>query len=85
MGSLTIGARVFTGPDNCSMTTLNTGSGYQTADFQEILMTDNESVVFASILENNADGFKDHPTDFEMIVGVNSTNVRNYFFFVELS
>ena len=83
--TLVVGARTIANADNCSMVTLNTGTGYQTASFKEVILTDNETVVFASILENNANGFKSHPTDFEMIVGVNSSNTRNYFFFVELS
>ena len=83
--TLAVGARTIVNADNCSMVTLNTGTGYQTASFKEVILTDNETVVFASILENNANGFKNHATDFEMIVGVNQTNLRNYFFFVELS
>jgi len=85
---LRIGSRVITNADNCSMVTLNTASGYQTTQFKEVLLTDNQSVVFASILENNVNGFKNHPTDFEMIVGVNGTATsatRNYYFFVELT
>lgn len=87
-GSLAVGSRTLTGADNCSMATLNTGTGYQDVLFRELLLTDNQSVVFASILENNANGFKSHPTDFEMIVGVNGTVLytpRNYYFYVELS
>jgi hypothetical protein len=87
-GSLAVGSITLTGADNCSMVTLNTGSGYQTTQFLELLLTDNQSVVFASILEDNANGFKNHPTDFEMIVGVNGTATsvtRNYYFYVELN
>jgi hypothetical protein len=87
-GTLIVGARTFTGADNCSMVTLNTASGYQTADFQEVILTDNTSVVFTSILEQNVNGFNSIPADFEMIVGVNSTvqgTTRTFYFFVELS
>ncbi len=87
-GSLAVGSRTITTSDGCRMVTLNTGSGYQESLFKELLLTDNESVVFATILENNANGFKGHPTDFEMIVGVNGTqydNPRSYYFYVELS
>jgi hypothetical protein len=70
------------------MTTLNTNAGYQTTLFKEILLTDNVSVVFTSILEQNQNAFNSNPADFEMIVGVNSTvqySTRTYYFFVELS
>ena len=87
-GTVIVGSRTFTWVDNCSMVTLNTASGYQTADFQEIILTDNVSVVFTSILEQNVGGFNSIPSDFEMIVGVNSTvsgTTRTFYFFVELS
>jgi hypothetical protein len=87
-GTLIVGSRTFTGADNCSMNTLNTASGYQTTDFQEIILTDNVTVVFTAILEQNVNAFNSIPADFEMIVGVNSTvqyTTRTYYFFVELS
>jgi hypothetical protein len=78
-GSLAIGSRTITTGDECPMVTLN-------SVYQEVLLTDNTSVVFASIINDGATGFKNHPTDFEMIVGVNGTGTpRNYYFYVELS
>ena len=74
--------------DNCSMATLYDNNGYQTQRFKEIILTDNTSIVFTSILEQDQTGFQGHSTDFQMIVGVNGTiqgTVRNYYFFVELS
>ena len=44
-----------------------------------------------ALLENDVTGFQGTTADFEMIVGVNSTDttapnhVRNYYFYVELS
>jgi hypothetical protein len=78
-GSLAIGARNIVAGDECPMATLN-------SIYQEVLLTDNTSVVFASIINDGANGFKNHPTDFEMIVGVNGTGTpRSYYFYVELS
>jgi hypothetical protein len=87
-GTLTVGSRTFTDVDNCSMVTLNTDTGPQTTDFQELILTDNVSVVFTSILEQNVNGFNSNPSDFEMMVGVNGTasgTTRTFYFFVELS
>ena len=86
--TLIVGSRTFTQTDNCSMTTLNDATGYQTSRFKEVLLTDNTSIVFTSILENDQNSFSTAPADFEMIVGVNGTVsgvTRTYFFFVELS
>lgn len=87
-GTLIVGSRTMTGADNCSMVTLNTDAGQQTTDFQELILTDNVSVVFTSILEQNVNGFNSNPSDFQMIVGVNGTEsgtTKTFYFFVELS
>lgn len=81
-----IGSRNFNNADNCSMVTLNNATGYQTAKFQEVLLTDNHSIVFTALMYPNERGFNNETLDFQMIVGLNdSTTLRNYYFFVELS
>lgn len=89
--SIGIGSVTINNQENCSMVTLYNNNGYQTTDFQEILLTDNESIVFTAILEQDTTGFQNIPIDFEMMVGVNgtsataATHIKNYYFYVELS
>lgn len=73
---------------NCSMANLFNSNGWQSSSFHEVLLTDNESIIFASLLENSVAGFQNIGIGFEMIVGVNgtdSTTTDNYYFFVELT
>jgi hypothetical protein len=83
VGSITIG-----NINNCSMTSLFNDTGFQTNFYQEVLLTDNESIIFTALIEQNTLGFQNSSLDFEMLVGVNGTEesrVRDYFFYIELS
>ena len=88
--TLEIGSVTINNADNCSMVYLYNSSGYQTTHFKEVLLTDNESIIFASIIEQDTAGFQNASVDFEMIVGVNgtsttaSTHIREYYFYIEL-
>ena len=64
-------------------------------EFAEILLTDNTSIIFTAIIENDlvgsdADikGFNNQTHDFQMLVGDNGhegdDSITNYYFFVEL-
>ena len=68
-------------------------------DFVEVLLTDNSSIIFTTIIENDATGNSTDPLgyktsanasyDFQMLVGDDGhdgdTNSRTYYFFIELS
>ncbi|MEA2037227.1 MAG: hypothetical protein U9O94_06965 [Nanoarchaeota archaeon] len=64
-------------------------------NFQEVLLTDNESIIFTTIIENDQNssitgvtGFNNRMWDFQILVGDNGHNGDNaatsYYFFVEL-
>ncbi len=82
--------------DGCSLSHPFTDEAYNSAGWQELLLTDNASLVFTSILRDNADGFYSNDGgnqdafDFQMLVLENGhvgseTTLTNYYFFVELS
>ncbi|MEA2037226.1 MAG: hypothetical protein U9O94_06960 [Nanoarchaeota archaeon] len=80
---------------SCPVTdTYQNDSDYGT-DFIELLLTDNTSVIFTTIIENRIEGssggiqgYNNQTNDFQMIVGDNGhdgdNTVTNYYFFVEL-
>ena len=70
----------------CNSTKLYNSVGIGT--FDEVLLTDGPSIVFASLLLEDADGFDSKPHDFEMMVLENGhgvdTDPTTYYFWVEL-
>ena len=65
------------------------------SDFQEILLTDNASIIFTTIIENDivgddleVQGFDNQTHDFQMLVGEDGhggdDSITSYYFFVEL-
>jgi predicted enzyme related to lactoylglutathione lyase len=70
----------------CNSTKLFNSLGVGT--FDEVLLTDGSSIVFASLLSDDANGFDDVPHDFEMIVleDGHGTDVSTtmYYFWAEL-
>ena len=61
----------------------------QTSDFEEILLHDQDNLVYATILEEDAAGYRENQTyDFQMIVPENGatgwTSSTAYYFYVEL-
>ena len=62
----------------------------QSSNFEEILLHDKDDIVYATIIENDAKGYRPNETyDFQMIlpeVGLASwTSSTAYYFYVELS
>ena len=86
-GSFAVGATSISSTSGCKQTTLFVSDLYQTTKFVEVLLSDNDSIVFTSLLEQDQTGFSGSTLDFEMIVGENGdvTAATNYYFFVELS
>ncbi len=78
--------------DSCPSLFTYVDGTYQTDTFEEVLLTDNVSVIFTALLENDADGFKqgDNTSDFQMLVAENGhvgfeDTTTTYYFFVELA
>ena len=86
-GSFQVGSIVIDSTDSCRQVSLNVNDAAQSADFQEVLLTDNSSIIFAALLEQDATGFQSGPVDFEMVVGENGeiAAASTYYFFVELT
>ena len=86
-GSFSVGSTSITSTSGCRQTTLFVNDNYQTSKFVEVLLTDNDSIIFTSLLEQDATGFSGSTLDFEMIVGDNGDDsaATNYYFFVELT
>ncbi len=70
----------------CDNTLLFNSAGVGT--FNEVLLTDGESLIFASLLLEDANGFDNNPHDFEMIVLEDGHGsdiaTTTYYFWVEL-
>ena len=77
---------------NCPMAYTFSNSDYQTVNFKEILLTDNYSIIFTSLINSTANGFRTgvDPNDFQMLVSEDghpegAATLTNYYFFVQLS
>lgn len=57
------------------------------ADFQEVLLSDAQSLIFASILEQNERSYNNLSYDFQMIVpdSDSGSTITTYYFYVELT
>ncbi|MBI2133947.1 hypothetical protein HYU11_04665 [Candidatus Woesearchaeota archaeon] len=89
---LMVGQEPINQSQKCPMLYTFVDEAYQTVSFKEVLLHDNKSIIFASILNDSLDGFKadDEPMDFQMLVaedghvGAEAT-LTPYYFFVELA
>jgi hypothetical protein len=59
----------------------------ESAVFQEVLLTDNANIVYATLLEDNSIGFDNGRYDFQMIVPEDDTitTPTTYYFYAEIS
>jgi hypothetical protein len=79
--------------DGCSMANPYENQTYAYSGWQELLLTDNESIVFTSLIRNDANSYQPssaHTTDFQMLVlenghGGESSTSTDYYFYVELT
>lgn len=74
--------------DSCDSVSLNVNGTNQSDKFQEVLLSDTNSLIFASLLENSTFGFNNQTYDFQMILPAsaldgNPPNVA-YYFYIEL-
>ena len=86
VGSITIDTA-----DGCSYAAMYTDQGPD-SNWQELLLTDNSSLIFTSIIRENADMYKTgtEPADFQMLVLENGhtgseDTTTSYYFYVELA
>lgn len=74
--------------DSCSSVALNVNGERQDTDFQEVLLTDGASLIYAALLEDSKQGFDSNLYDFQMIVADNALEGKQpntpYYFYVEL-
>lgn len=83
----------FDSVDGCSLAHPYTNQAYDDAAWNELLLSDNQSIVFTGLIRENANGFQTGTTDtfdFQLLVlengHVGSENtVTTYYFFVELT
>ncbi len=87
-----VGATRIDDVPKCPMLFTHTSGAYQTANFKEVLLTDNSSVIFTALLNDSQTGFKGGTElfDFQMLVAENGhlgqeSSLTNYYFFVELA
>lgn len=74
--------------NSCRTIALNVNDTKQSSEFQEVLLEDGVSIIYASLVENQTYGFDNQTYDFQMIVAENASegdtaNVL-YYFYVEL-
>lgn len=86
VASLTVGSNVLT---NCPATRLYENSSQSVSHWNEALLTINNThtLIYASIIEDDAYGFNNETWDFQMLVGDNGEleGVTPYFFYTELT
>ena len=74
---------------NCYATHLFNSSGTQGDTFLEVLLHDENNMIYTALIEPGALGFNGNPYDFELLVGENGKNEdttpTTYYFFVEIS
>jgi hypothetical protein len=86
-GSFQVAGNTIDSTDSCRTVALNVNGGYQEQRFEEVLLTDNHSIIYTSIIENSQTGFQGAPVDFQLIVGENGDTPEptNYYLYVELT
>jgi hypothetical protein len=86
-GTFQVGLSTIDSSSGCSSVSLHVSDSYDQLKFNETMLTDNNSIIFTTILEDDATGFQGSTLDFQMIVGENgdTINPTNYYFYVELT
>jgi len=82
-----VGSEEFTSGE-CMSTDVFDDTGAVDGTFEEVLLHDGSDVVFASLLEDDVDGFDSNTHDFQMLVledgHEGNTDTTQYFFYIEL-
>ncbi len=71
----------------CPLTYTFINSAYQTASYPEVILTDNTSIIYTTLLERSITGFNGRRSDFQMLVAENGNDPAptNYYFYIEVS
>ncbi len=82
-----VGGITIDSASSCRMTHLYVNDLAQQTRYTEVLLSDNQSLIYTAILEQDQTGFQGAAVDFEMIVGENGDTAaaQYYYFFVELT
>ncbi|MBI3027276.1 hypothetical protein HYY70_04115 [Candidatus Woesearchaeota archaeon] len=90
-----VGSTTIDVADGCSLAHPYTSQAYDSSQWQELLLSDNSSIIFTALVRENANGFEAGSTDtydFQMLVLENGhvgqdgpAQLTNYYFFVELT
>ncbi len=73
--------------NKCPLAYTFVSNAYQASEFEEVILTDNSSIIFTTLLERGAIGFDARKWDFQMLVAENGDDPTptNYYFYVEVS
>ena len=83
-----VGAVTINTDDECAQTYIYVSDAYQQTDYKEVILTDNRTIIWTTILEpDGTTGYDGSAWDFQMIVGENGDEVAatNYYFYVEIA
>ena len=86
-GSFDVGEVEIDSSDNCAQTYPFQNNQTQSAQFENVLLTDNLSVIFTTLIDPGV-GYNGNSYDFQLLVAENGTNneqTTTYYLFVELT
>ena len=86
-GTFQVGSKTINSESGCSLVSLNVNDVADELNFNETILTDNNSVIYTTLLEQDKTGFQGSTLDFQMIVGENGdvSGPSTYYFYVELT
>ena len=83
-----VGNKIINTSQDCYAVQLFNSSAQPSTDFQELLLSDNSSMIYTSLITKNSVGFDNRTHDFEMLVGENGhlgdATATPYYFYLEL-
>ncbi len=86
--TITVGTNTFTNVCNATKTYVNDGAS---TDFDEALLYEPDAnlVIYATVIQDNQNGFDNTPADFQLLVGENghgsaASTTTPYYFYIEL-
>ena len=82
-----VGTKVINSQSRCPLAYTFVNGAYQQHEYEELLLTDNSSIIYTTLLENRQPGFNSQGNDFQLLVAENGDDPSptSYYFFVELS
>ena len=88
-GSITVAGKTIDSLDGCSVAYPYQG-GAESVVWEQLLLSDNDTIIFTGIIEQSQNAFDSSPADFQLLVLENghttqADSITNYYFYVELS